>query len=406
MPLLRTLAGLVLAWLALLAPAVAQALDAPALRRALTRETNRLGPAAGAHVVDLDTGEVLFSRRPDLRLVPASNEKLFTTATALLTQGAEQTLETRVVATLPDTGPKATERADGVVEDLYVVGAGDPSFTNADLAGLADQVADTGVTRVRGGVVGDESLLDARRGSVDSGYRPDLDLGGQLGGLVIGHGVSDGGGPAHVVAARLQALLKARGVVFGRAARTGAAPEDALTALPLATDDSPTMAELARATNQPSDNFFAELLLKVVGARSGSAGTTTSGAAVVRRTLGGLGIRPTYVDGSGLSRRNRTTARQLVTLLLAMRTSPAADAWLDSLTVAGRNGTLSRRMRGTAAAGRCRGKTGTLRGVSALSGYCTTTAGRGVVFSFLENGVGPGAKAVEDRMVATLARYG
>ena len=75
------------------------------------------------------------------------------------------------------------------------------------------------------------------------------------------------------------------------------------------------------------------------------------------------------------------------------------------MTVAGRNGTLRRRMRGTAAAGRCAGKTGTLRGVSALSGYCTTTTGRHVVFSFLENGVGSGAKSVEDRMVAALARY-
>jgi len=83
----------------------------------------------------------------------------------------------------------------------------------------------------------------------------------------------------------------------------------------------------------------------------------------------------------------------------------SSAAWLGSLTVAGRNGTLRRRLRGTAAAGRCSGKTGTLRGVSALSGYCTTTTGRHVVFSFLENGIGPGAKSVEDRMVAALARY-
>lgn len=395
----RTLFGLLVACIALLAAAPAQALDGTALRAKLARETARLGPASGAHVVDLDSGTVLFSRRPDLALVPASNEKLFVTATALLTLGADARRETVVVAdAVADSDPGAT-----VTKDLYLVGAGDPSLTNADLNGLADQLLRRpGLAKVAGGVVGDESLLDARRGSVDSAFKPDFNLGGQLGALVVGHGATDGLGPAHVAAARLQAMLKARGVRFGRRARTGRAPA---VAGELATDRSPPMAELVRATNRFSDNFYAELLLKVLGAEEGAAGTTAAGAAVVRRTLEQLGLRPTISDGSGLSRGNRTNARQVVSLLRAMSEGDEATAWLSSLTVAGRNGTLRRRMRGTAAAGRCSGKTGTLRGVSALSGYCTTTTGRRVVFSFLENGVGPGAKSAEDRMVAAVARY-
>ncbi len=399
MPSLRRLAVLVVAWTALVA-APAHALNASTLRAKLSRETAKLGRASGAQVVDLDSGQVLFSRRASSALVPASNEKLFTTATALLALGSDSRRVTRVVAdAVVDSDPDAV-----VTHDLYLVGAGDPSFANADLTGLADQlVRGAGLERVEGGVVGDEGLLDARRGSVDSAFKPDFNLGGQLGALVVGHGVSGSDGPAQVVAARLQALLKARGVRFGRQARTGRAPAD--VGAPLAQDLSPTTAELIRATNRPSDNFYAELLLKVVGAEAGGAGTTAGGAAVVRRTLAGLGLRPTISDGSGLSRRNRTSARQVVTLLSAMRGGAAAPAWLGSLSVAGRNGTLRRRMRGTAAAGRCSGKTGTLRGVSALSGYCTTTTGRSVVFSFLENGVGYGAKSVEDRMVAALARY-
>jgi len=393
----RTLFGLLVACIALLAAAPAHALDRAALRAKLARETAKLGGASGAQVADLDTGTVLFSRRPDLSLVPASNEKLFVTATALLTLGADARRETVVVGDT-GSGPETI-----VTKDLYVVGAGDPTLANADLVSLADQlVRESGLTKVAGGVVGDESLLDARRGSVDSSFKPDFNLGGQLGALVVGHGTTDRVGPAHLVAARLQAMLKARGVRFGRRARTGQAPADADE---LATDRSPPMADLVRATNQPSDNFYAELLLKVVGAEEGDAGTTAAGAAVVRRTLAQLGLRPTIADGSGLSRANRTTARQVVTLLRAMRRDDTSTAWLRSMTVAGRNGTLRRRMRGTAAAGRCSGKTGTLRGVSALSGYCTTTTGRHVVFSFLENGVGPGAKSVEDRMVAALARY-
>lgn len=380
---------------ALLVPGAAQATSAATVRAKLAKETAKLGRSAGAYVVDETSGTVLYSRRPDLALVPASNEKLFTTATALITLGADATRETRVLATL---------RPDGVsVQDVYLVGAGDPSFSNTDLSALAATIVANGLKEVAGGVVGDGSFLDAKRGSADSAFKPDLDLGGQLGGLVVGHGGVDGMGPAHLAAARLQALLKKQGVAFGRQARVGVAPPEATEQL--ATDLSPPLAELVRATNQPSDNFFAEMLLKVVGAESGGAGTTLAGATVVKREMADLGVLPTIADGSGLSRGNRTTTRQVVTLLRAMAAGESATAWLGSLTVAGRNGTLRRRMRGTPAAGRCSGKTGTLRGVSALSGYCTTTGGRRVVFSFIENGVGGGAKAVEDRMVAALARF-
>jgi D-alanyl-D-alanine carboxypeptidase/D-alanyl-D-alanine-endopeptidase (penicillin-binding protein 4) len=81
-------------------------------------------------------------------------------------------------------------------------------------------------------------------------------------------------------------------------------------------------------------------------------------------------------------------------------------AFAGSLAVAGRTGTLERRMRGTAAQDTCRAKTGTLIGVSALAGYCTTRAGADVAFAFLMNGVNPaGARVLQDRMVAALARY-
>jgi D-alanyl-D-alanine carboxypeptidase/D-alanyl-D-alanine-endopeptidase (penicillin-binding protein 4) len=83
-----------------------------------------------------------------------------------------------------------------------------------------------------------------------------------------------------------------------------------------------------------------------------------------------------------------------------------AAAFRDSLAIAGRSGTLRRRMRGTAAAGRCRAKTGTLNSVSALAGYCDTTRGGHVAFAFLMNRVGAaGARQIQDRMTVELARY-
>ncbi len=394
----RTLLGLLVACAALLLAAPAWALDARGLGTRLSRESSRLGANAGAYVVDLGTGRTLYSRNPDKRLVPASNEKLFTTAATLLTFGGAARRETQVLAELTDPDEVTT------VDELYLVGDGDPSFGTRDLSRLANQLRKAGIKRVRGSVTGDESLFDGRRGSVDSGYRPDFNLAGQLGSLVVSHGATDGGGPGHLAAARLQTILARRGVRFGRSARTGRTPAAAREVL--ATDRSPLISSLIRATNQPSDNFYAEMLMKLVGSEgAGGPATTTGGATAVRRLMVSLGLRPTIADGSGLSRRNATTARQVVTLLTAMQAGEEATAWYSSMTIAGRNGTLSRRMRGSAAQDRCRGKTGTLRGVSALSGYCTTTGDRLVAFSFIENGVGSGAKSIEDRMVAAVATY-
>ena len=91
-----------------------------------------------------------------------------------------------------------------------------------------------------------------------------------------------------------------------------------------------------------------------------------------------------------------------------MAASPTlAQPFRSSLAVACRSGTLAYRMCGTAASGRCRGKTGTLSGVSALSGYCPVSGGRTIVFSFLMNGVGnSGAHILQNRMAAAIAAYG
>ena len=170
---------------------------------------------------------------------------------------------------------------------------------------------------------------------------------------------------------------------------------------------SPTLASIVRQMNQPSDNFIAETLIKGLGAEFGSEGSTAGGGSVMRQTLRRFDIAPTIVDGSGLSRSNRTSPRQVVRLLTGMDASEAAIPFDQSLAVAGRNGTLDRRMRGTAAQDRCRAKTGTLRDVSALAGFCDTTGGERVAFAFLMNGVWPAsARARQDRMTVALARYG
>jgi serine-type D-Ala-D-Ala carboxypeptidase/endopeptidase (penicillin-binding protein 4) len=400
------LALLLVLLLGFVVPAAAGAVDRAGLRSTLSTLHDRLGGAAGAYVVDLTDGSVLYAHRDALALAPASNEKLFVTAAALLRFGATGTLTTSLAA-----APGTEVDEDGVLRgDLYLVGGGDPTLGDAGLAALADDLVARGVTRIDGGVIGDESAFDTLRGGPDSAYKPDYDLGGWLTALSWRHGRAGASGPARGAATRLASLLKARKVEYERKPRAGrlsrvAGGGVAADAEPLATLASPTIASLIAQTNIPSENFYAEMLAKALGARFGSGGTTSAGLAVARSQLASLGIHPRLVDGSGLSRADRTTARQLVRLLERMDGQDTAATWRASLPVAGRSGTLRTRMRGTAAAGRCAAKTGTLIGVSALSGYCTTAGGVDVAFSFIENQVCSScAKKVEDRMVSAIAR--
>ncbi len=117
-------------------------------------------------------------------------------------------------------------------------------------------------------------------------------------------------------------------------------------------------------------------------------------------------ISPHVVDGSGLSRQDRTSPRQVVGLLQGMNDSEAAQAFDASLPVVGRNGTMYNRMRGTAAQDRCHAKTGTLHDVSSLAGYCNTVGGERIAFAFLMNRVVPyAAHVLQDQMTVALARY-
>ena len=376
-------------------PPTALAYDAEDLERKLGAEMRLTGSSSGAMVRDLDTGDTLYARRPDARRVPASVEKLFTTSTALLRYGTQGTLTTRVAM-------------DGVVVggvlrgDLYLIGGGDPTLGPAALRVLAEQVRARGITRVDGHVYGDESLFDNRRGGPSSGYRYDRYMGGVLSALAYLRGFDDRLSPPAEAAERFAAWLRLRDVAAPADGRAGRLPEGALE---IARISSPTMEALSAYINGPSDNFASEMVLKALGAQHGSGGTTAAGAAVVATTMRGLGVAPAAADGSGLSRANRTTPRQVVRLIQTMSGRPEGLAFRASMPVVGRSGTVARRMRGTPAARHCRVKTGTLIGVSALAGVCQTRAGDDVAFAFLLNGVNTfAAKRIEDRMAAAIAR--
>ena len=139
---------------------------------------------------------------------------------------------------------------------------------------------------------------------------------------------------------------------------------------------SPTLAQLLRLMLPPSDNFFAETLVKDLGARFGGAGTTAAGAAVVRADdRRAFGIHPHVVDGSGLSRPDQTCPDQVADLLAELAADAARRVLRDDLAVAGQHRHARRRMRGhRAPRGAARARPGTLTGVSNLAGYCQDAA--------------------------------
>jgi D-alanyl-D-alanine carboxypeptidase/D-alanyl-D-alanine-endopeptidase (penicillin-binding protein 4) len=117
-------------------------------------------------------------------------------------------------------------------------------------------------------------------------------------------------------------------------------------------------------------------------------------------------VSSSVVDGSGLSRGNSISPRAVGRLLVAAQAEPWFDAFYRSLPLAAGSGTLKKRMRRTAAAGRCRAKTGTLIGVSALAGYCRTRSRDRIVFAVLMNRVNVWvARRAQDRFAAALASY-
>jgi D-alanyl-D-alanine carboxypeptidase/D-alanyl-D-alanine-endopeptidase (penicillin-binding protein 4) len=386
-----------------------------ALSSTLSQRFRQEGGASGGYVLDLNTGQSLFATAPDVGRLPASVEKLYTTSTALLRYGPNGTLTTSVLGqgTLDGHG-----RWRGT---LCLKGGGDPTFGSASFdhfaygAGatverlVANLVRTTGITSVQGRVIGDETYFDSLRGTPASGYGFSTDVEGSLSALVFNRGLINQGTayvlhPAAFAAQQFVSALKAAHVRVAAHIAIGAGPTPA-GARRLTLVHSPRIATLIKLTNTPSDNFFAETLLKGIGARFGGSGTTSAGASVVRSEVAGeFGIHPRLNDGSGLSRADSTTPREVVTLLDKMASNAP---FVASLAVAGETGTLQDEMKGTIAQGRCQGKTGTLSDVANLSGYCQAQDGHTLAFAFLMNSVGnpDAAHQVEANMAVSLAKY-
>ncbi|WP_433789945.1 D-alanyl-D-alanine carboxypeptidase/D-alanyl-D-alanine endopeptidase [Actinoplanes sp. CA-252034] len=216
--------------------------------------------------------------------------------------------------------------------------------------------------------------------------------------------------PAVTTAGLFRAALRRHGVtITGRTLR-GTVPGGTR---PVATQTSQPLAEILPPFLKLSNNGIAELLVKAMSRATDPVrpGSWPTGLAAATRALGRLGVDTrllTMGDGSGLSRRNWVTARQVTTLLERAQRRTWFPAFRAALPVAGDpapliGGTLSNRMRGTPAAGNVRAKTGTLSGVNALSGYVTAPDGRRLIFAFIVNAAIDTAAPLLDEAAVALA---
>jgi D-alanyl-D-alanine carboxypeptidase/D-alanyl-D-alanine-endopeptidase (penicillin-binding protein 4) len=387
---------------------------ASALTSTLTADLRAAGRSSGAFVVDLNTGQTLLSASAHVPRLPASVQKLYTTSTVLLKFGAGGRLSTSVLGV-------GSMQAGTFTGTLYLRGGGDPTFgsagfdranygSGANVQRLVGQLlSTTGMDALNGAIVADESMFDSRRGTPATNYLPSVYLEGELSALSFNRGWADSYGstyfphPALEAGQQFAAALRAAGVKVPATTpiRAGLTPPEAqtLTGLP-----SPTMATLLALTNAPSDNFFAETLLKDLGARFGTGGTTASGVGVVTTTIASaFGLRPRFNDGSGLSGYDRTSPYDVVSLLRQQATD---KPFVSSLAIAGETGTLVHELQGTYAQGRCRGKTGTLTNVSNVVGYCHARDGHSLAYALLMNNIDPNyAHPIQNQMEIALAQY-
>ena len=367
---------------------------------------------------------------PDGGLVPASNQKLLTTFAAVDQLGPDFVFTTNVRAT---SAPVA-----GIIDgDVYLVGDGDPFLSTDDwmaqfdptegrtrtrLEDLADAIVQLGVTGITGSVIGDESLYDTERYVASWAPRLiDQKQSGPMSALTVNEGYIDwpdrfadsarfrteSADPALDAADVFSALLEERGVLIESGRSTGTSPAGTVA---LASIESPPLPELVTHINSYSSNIGAELLLKRLGLVGSGVGSTAAGVEVVRQSLTDLGLPMTDVvieDGSGLSESNRVTCDLLADLLLEGQDDPAFS---DSLAISGTRGSLIGKFDTADLAGEVEAKTGTLRGVRALSGYAGSDDEEvPVTFSYVINdpeiAVGDPQLPVQEALLEALVAY-
>ncbi|MCA1830968.1 MAG: D-alanyl-D-alanine carboxypeptidase/D-alanyl-D-alanine-endopeptidase [Actinomycetota bacterium] len=380
--------------------------------RAYTSLEQPAARGSSSALVILRGGRPLIDVGGGTPMTPASVLKLFTMTSGIVRFGPTHRFATRVLGTGPPTAPTS----------LTLVGGGDPTLATEafrrarylpkptdeikrpafahpleTIDVLAARIAAAGVRTVAGNLYADESLFDSRR--TQDGWLPRYLTGdpetGLLSALTVNEGRLDLKGkvlsrnPALSAGSFLKQALQARGIVVAGDVVLGRAPAGSTE---IARVQSPPVAEIVDFTLRYSINFDAETMLKDLGAAFGGAGTTRAGVSVVLDTMRSLGVPTTgmtMTDGSGLSLIDRVTPRTVGALVEHILTAdgPGWEAVRAAMPVAGRPGTLEKRLKTGPAAGNLVGKTGSLAHVRTMAGWVTPDDGVPLVYVIMFNGV-------------------
>ena len=364
------------------------------------------------------TQDTIISINHTQTMIPASNTKLFTTATSLELMGGNYLISTKIFA--DDDFNDST-----INGNIYIKGFGNAVFTSEDLESLVDQLYKSGLRKITGDVIGDDSYFDNVYSRDDwiSEEKANVKL-PPISALIIDRNRTiiskkrkgryrnyfvNVENPPLFAAKKFRELLISSGVEINGKAISSQTPDDAL----LVFESNIELRDFIKFINKKSDNFYAECLFKNLGAvYSGEQGNSFFSTQAILSYISDSGIYSDgtkIVDGSGISRFDQVTAGALVGLLEKMYFNISKfEDFYNSLSIAGVDGTLEKRMISYSAENNFRGKTGTLNGVSSISGYVTNANDDDIIvcmmFEFTKGGANK-YKSIQDRIIETLASW-
>ncbi|QQR79950.1 MAG: D-alanyl-D-alanine carboxypeptidase/D-alanyl-D-alanine-endopeptidase [Deltaproteobacteria bacterium] len=387
----------------------------------ILRETGLNACLVGLKAVELGSGKILFEKNPDQPMNPASNTKIVTEAASLDLLGPHYTFKTDFLS-------EASIDPDGKLHNIWIRGYGDPVFTTEEMEAVVDAFVDAGLKEISGNVYIDDSYFgndhNIHYSSRSGGKDYTIVLGalsynfnrGQIKlsqsseeeaeqttinfrkkssrknrsrrkAIIKKRTINAAQNPALAFGTAFIQAMESNGIDIKGKVIEGIAPQGSTKVL---THHSPELSEVLKGMGKFSNNFIAEQVLRVIGGEKyGEPASLDKGLEAAREYLTSLGIDShefALDNGSGLSLYNRLSPSQFIEILKAVYRSPYRDEFIDSLSIAGTDGTLKRRLKVPELMGKVFAKTGTLNEVSSLSGYLFLNRKR-IAFSLLLNDV-------------------
>lgn len=361
-----------------------------------------IGGNVSCIVMSAEHGDVIYSRNPGMKMIPASITKVITAIVALDILGPDYKFKTIAYTDSPIS--------DGVINgNLYLKGFGDPDLYSGDISVLAKDVAQK-VKQLNGNIIYDNSFLDDNYYSLANFYSGDTRQ--QYWPYVAGINLDKNnvsGNPGYYAAELFASQLYANGVNISGNVVSGVTPPAATQVA----EFSHSIKDVLTNMNKVSDNHSAITVFKVIGAVFASPpGSLEKGTRAVIDYMTRIGVeRNEYeiLEGSGLTRFNTVTGNLFMRLLKIMYDDlKVFDMFYNQLPIAGYDGTLRNRMIGTEADRNVRAKTGSLNSVSALSGYTVSRDNELLMFYIVNNGFSggwAGPRGIQDAFCDVISSF-